>query len=753
MTQSDRGRHNPLEAIYAQVILDITSGNLDKTFQYRIPERLKGQLKPGIQVTVPLGKSNRPVKAFVLELEDTPACDPVKIKEIVDVLRDAVPVESQLIELAFWMKRQYGAAMIQCLKTVLPVAKKIRPVEKKEIARKADSDTYQAFLEGCRRKNQKARVRLLEAIPEEGVVPYELVSQKLHVTASVIRSLEQKGIIQVFVKNVDRNPFRKERQGEECLALNETQKEAVEQLLEEFYRPAEKRPCLLYGITGSGKTLVYMELIEAVRRQGKQAIVLIPEIALTYQTVMRFYNRFGDRVSFINSRLSAGERYDQFLRAKKGELDVMIGPRSAVFTPFPDLGLIIMDEEHESAYKSEITPRYHARDVAIARASMCNGMVVLGSATPSLESAYQAGQGKYRLVKMDRRAREEAVLPSVHVVDMRQEMMAGNKTMFSRVLYEKLKERLDRKEQSMLFLNRRGYSSFISCRSCGEAIRCPHCDVTLTLHRSGQLKCHYCGYTISMVKSCPSCSSPYVAGFGTGTQKVEEKLQELFPNARILRMDMDTTQGKNGHENIITAFANEEADILVGTQMIVKGHDFGKVTLVGALAADTSLYTSDFRACERTFQLLTQAAGRAGRSGLPGEMVIQTYKPENYSIQTAASQNYGAFYKEEIRYRKMMHYPPCTCMAEIIFSSPSEENAVEAAKSVASALRERLDRNTGQILGPAAADISKINDIYYYNLFLRTASREILNRELEFVNLFMEWTKCKKDVMIQFDVL
>lgn len=735
------------------MILDITSGNLDKTFQYRIPCDLRGKLRPGMQVTVPLGKSNRPVKAFVLELGDSPACEPVKIKEIIGIVQDAVPVESQLIELAFWMKRQYGAAMVQCLKTVLPVARKIRPMEKKEIRRKADEEVYEAFLEECRRKKQKARVRLLEAIPRKGAVPYELAGQKLHVTAGVIKSLEQKGIIQVQVKKVSRDPFRHQVQENSRLLLNPTQKKAVEQLMEELHSTGFRRPCLLYGITGSGKTLVYMELIEEVRRQGKQSIVLIPEIALTYQTVMRFYNRFGDRVSFINSRLSAGERYDQFLRAKRGELDVMIGPRSAVFTPFPDLGLIIMDEEHESAYKSEITPRYHARDVAIARASICGGMVVLGSATPSLESAYQAGCGRFRLVKMDKRAKEEAVLPSVHIVDMRQEMMSGNKTMFSRLLYEKLKERLDKKEQSMLFLNRRGYSNFVSCRSCGEAVRCPHCDVTLTLHRNGRLKCHYCGYTVPMVKNCPTCGSPYVAGFGTGTQKVEEKLQELFPEARILRMDTDTTQGKNGHENIIAAFANEEADILVGTQMIVKGHDFGKVTLVGALAADTSLYTSDFRACERTFQLLTQAAGRAGRSGLPGEMIIQTYKPDHYSIQTAASQNYAAFYREEIRYRKMMNYPPCSCMAEIIFSSPSEENARETAKAVASALHNRLDSGKGQVLGPSAADIGKINDIYYYNLYLRTADREQLNRELEYVNSFMEWTKCRKDVMIQFDIL
>ncbi|MDO5410159.1 MAG: primosomal protein N' [Lachnospiraceae bacterium] len=750
--QSDRGRHNQLEARYAQVILDITSGNLDKTFQYRIPDELMGKLKPGIQVLVPLGKSNRQVKAYVLELEEKPVCEPQRIKDILSLPPDAVAVESQLIRLAFWMKRQYGATMIQCLKTVLPVAKKVKPVEKKEIYRNLDSEAYETFLAECRRKKQKARVRLLEAIPKEAPVPYEIVGQKLHVTAAVIRSLEQKGVIRVQVKTVARNPFGNRKREETTLILNPVQQKAVTELLDELHKQGKKRPCLLYGITGSGKTLVYMELIEEMQKQGKQVIVLIPEIALTYQTVMRFYSRFGDRVSFINSRLSAGERYDQFLRAKNGELDIMIGPRSAVFTPFPNLGLIIIDEEHEGAYKSEMTPRYHARDVAITRASMCDGMVVLGSATPSMESSYQAAGGKFRLVQMNRRAREDAALPAVHVVDMRQELMAGNKNMFSRLLYEKLKERLERGEQSMLFLNRRGYASFISCRSCGEAIKCPHCDVTLTLHRNGQLRCHYCGYTVPMVKLCPSCGSPYVAGFGTGTQKVEEKLKELFPQARILRMDMDTTQGKNGHESIIAAFANEEADILVGTQMIVKGHDFSRVTLVGALAADTSLYTSDFRACERTFQLLTQAAGRAGRSSLPGEMVIQTYKPEHYSIQTAASQDYREFYREEITYRKMMHYPPCTCMAEIIFSSLSEANAGQVSKEAALTLREKLDSRRCQVLGPAVADIGKINDVYYYHMYLRTANREVMNQALELLNSFMEWTKCRKDVMIQFDI-
>ena len=367
-----------------------------------------------------------------------------------------------------------------------------------------------------------------------------------------------------------------------------------------------------------------MEMIARVICDGKQAIVLIPEIALTYQTVMRFYKRFGSRISILNSRMSNGERYDQMMRAKDGAIDVMIGPRSALFTPFPNLGLIVIDEEHEPTYKSEQIPRYHARETAIARAELEGASVVLGSATPSLEAFYGAGQGKYELLTLKQRSQKQA-LPTVHTVDLREELKAGNHSIISRKLQEMMKERLDKKQQVMLFINRRGYAGFIACRSCGHVMKCPHCDVSLSSHKGYKLICHYCGYEESAKDRCPKCGSKHIGGFRAGTQQIEELIRREFPEARVLRMDMDTTKEKDGHEKILETFASEEADILIGTQMIVKGHDFANVTLVGILAADLSLFAGDYQSSERTFQLLTQAAGRAGRGDRPGEVIIQTY--------------------------------------------------------------------------------------------------------------------------------
>ena len=421
--------------------------------------------------------------------------------------------------------------------------------------------------------------------------------------------------------------------------LNEEQQAAVNGILSVYPQPS-----LLFGVTGGGKTEVYMALIDAMRAQGKQTILLIPEISLTYQNLRRFYERFGNRVAVVNSRLSAGEKYDSYENARSGRIDIMIGPRSALFTPFTNLGMIIVDEEHESAYNSETSPRYRAVETAITRGRMAGAGVVLGSATPSLESYTKALSGEYALFRITRRARVGSVLPEVKICDLRKELREGNKTIFSRILAEAIKDRLEKREQVMLFLNRRGYAGFISCRSCGYVFRCPHCDVSLTSHRNGQLVCHYCGLSVPMPDRCPSCGSPYIAGFGLGTQKVETMVKKYFPSARTLRMDMDSTSRKDSHGKILSSFAKGEADILIGTQMIIKGHDFPRVTLVGILAADLSLYSDDFRAGERTFQLLTQAAGRAGRAGADGLVVIQTYSPENYAIETASHQDYEVFY-------------------------------------------------------------------------------------------------------------
>ena len=644
------------KTLYANIIIDISHEKLDRTFQYRIPEKLLDQIHPGTPVEIPFGRSNRKIRGYVVEVTEEPEFAPERIKPVSHVIREGIPIEGQLIALAAWMRENFGGTMNQALKTVLPVKQKTTEKEQRLIWLKPDPTTAKSLLGELQRKHQTARARLLEALLEQSPLPYETVTQKLNITVSVIRAMQERELIRVESIRSWRNPLDQMKKQGTVVTLNPAQQQIVTGI-ENGWRSGDERPCLIHGVTGSGKTEVYMELIKSVLREGKQAIVLIPEIALTFQTVLRFYNHFGERVSILNSRMSPGERSDQFERAKRGLLDVMIGPRSALFTPFPNLGVIIIDEEHEAAYKSETVPRYHARETAIARGMLCGAHVVLGSATPSVESYDRAQQGQYRLFEMKERVSARP-LPTVYTVDLREELRNGNRSILSDRLRKLMTDRLEKKEQIMLFLNRRGVAGFVSCRSCGEVIKCPHCDVSLNLHNDGNLVCHYCGYQQPMVKKCPSCGSSYVGGFKAGTQKIEQYVRQQFPSARVLRMDLDTTRKKGGYESILSAFSNQEADILIGTQMIVKGHDFPNVTLVGILAADLSLHISDYRAPERTFQLLTQAAGRAGRGCRQGEVVIQTYQPEHYSIVTAAAQDYKAFFQQEIFFREMLHYPP-----------------------------------------------------------------------------------------------
>ena len=518
----------------------------------------------------------------------------------------------------------------------------------------------------------------------------------------------------------------------------------------EDYDRGERGTYLVHGVTGSGKTEVYMAMIQKAVEKGKQAIVLIPEIALTYQTVMRFQRVFGERVSILNSRMSAGERYDQMELARTGQIDVMIGPRSALFTLFPDLGLIIIDEEHEPSYKSEQVPRYHARETAIYRAKLEGAIVVLGSATPSLEAYYRCRKGEYVLLELKSRVRE-GNLPHVWIADMREELKKGNRSIFSDQLRELIQDRLEKKQQTMLFINRRGYAGFISCRSCGHVVKCPHCDVSLSVHRGGRMVCHYCGYEEKAVTACPVCGSVHIGGFRAGTQQIEEMAAREFPGARILRMDADTTRNKDGHEKILEAFADGGADILVGTQMIVKGHDFPDVTLVGILAADMSLYSDDYRAGERTFQLLTQAAGRAGRGREEGEVVIQTYSPEHYSIQTAARQDYCAFYEEEMSYREMMGYPPAAELLAILMTGPDETKLILAAEYL-KGFAERLGA-AGQlaVIGPASPYVGKVNDVYRRILYLKSDKYDMLIKAKDKLEQYIEINTGFKDMRIQFD--
>lgn len=734
--------------MYADIIVDITHEKLDKIFQYRIPPRLEGELTVGMEVLVPFGKGNREMTGYVTGISDTCGYDESKVKEIRDISRTGVAIEGKLAALAAWMKEQYGGTMIQALKTVLPIKQKENPKLRKQVRLLLSEEEGRQKLEYYLEKNQKARARLMAALLDDTVLDYELVTKKLNITLSAVRALEEQGVLVLESHQIYRNPVKGEQE-KSCITFTEEQK-AVISVFWEDYRQGKRGTYLVYGVTGSGKTEVYIEMIRRVAEQGKQAIVLIPEIALTYQTVMRFYRNFGDRVSIMNSRLSAGERYDQMMRAKEGKIDVMIGPRSALFTPFPDLGLIVIDEEHEPAYKSEQVPRYHARETAQARGRMEGASLVLGSATPSMEAMYRARRGEYTLLEMKNRSGMQD-MAKVYTVDLREELKEGNRSVLSRKLQELIADRLEKKEQTMLFLNRRGYAGFISCRECGHVIKCPHCDVSLSYHRGGKMVCHYCGYEEPKSQLCPACGSRHIGEFKAGTQQIEDIVKRQFPNARVLRMDMDTTRQKDSHQKILSAFAGEEADILVGTQMIVKGHDFPNVTLVGVLAADMSLYADDYRAGERTFQLLTQAVGRAGRGSKKGEAVIQTYSPEHYGIATAAAQNYAAFYEEEIRYRQLMGYPPVENLLAVLVSCGDEPLLEKGAGYLKEyALRAGKGQNI-EIIGPASPGIEKVNDVYRKVLYLKAERYDTLIKIKNYLEQYIEVNAGFQKMRIQFD--
>mgnify|MGYP006064012377 FL=1 len=735
--------------MFADIIVDIQHEKLDKIFQYRIPERLEAELRPGMEVIVPFGKADRRTKGYVTALSETCDYDLSKVKEIEDISREGVAIEAKLIALAAWMKEHYGGTMIQALKTVLPIRQKENARVKRRVRLLLSEEKGKEKLAFYLEKNQKARARLLAALLDDPVLEYELVTKKLNITLNVIRALEEQGVIVLEEKQVYRNPVKETEQKRQEIIFTEEQQNVIGRFRQD-YREGKRYTYLLYGVTGSGKTEVYMEMIRTVVEMGKQAIVLIPEIALTYQTVMRFYRCFGDRVSIMNSRLSAGERYDQMMRAKAGEVDVMIGPRSALFTPFPDLGLIVIDEEHEPTYKSEQVPRYHARETAVKRAQMEGAGVVLGSATPSLEAMYRAKRGEYVLLEMRNRSRMQQ-MAQAEIVDLRQELREGNRSILSRRLQELMADRLERKEQIMLFLNRRGYSGFISCRECGHVVKCPHCSVSLSVHRDGRMVCHYCGYTQPKVTVCPECGSRHIGEFRAGTQQIEEIVKEMFPEARVLRMDMDTTRQKDSYEKILSAFSNEEADILVGTQMIVKGHDFPNVTLVGVLAADMSLYTDDYRSGERTFQLLTQAAGRAGRGERPGQVVIQTYSPEHYAVVTAAAQDYEAFYEEEIRYRDLMGYPPVENLMAVLVSC-GDEALLEKGCHYLKEYALRVARQTeAAVIGPASPGVDKIKDIYRRVLYIKAPEYDTLTGIKDRLEQYIDLNSGFDKMRIQFD--
>ena len=759
-----------MSELYADIIVDISHEKLDKPFQYRVPERLRDSLEIGMCVTVPFGNGGRRLKGYVIEIGEDCKFDPQRTKDILEITTKNAGVEDRLIALAGWIRKNYGSTMIQALKTVIPAKQTVKRLEHRTLQRLMNREEIISLLGESRRKKQVAKERLLRELVEQEEIPYEWVTGKLGVSAQTVRGLEKAGAVRIVSTESLRDPVRLAQENEEAHArqtrpvLSAEQRRIAEEILADF-DAGSPGTYLIHGITGSGKTEVYMQIVEEMVRRGRQAIVLIPEIALTYQTLLRFYRRFGSRVSVMNSTLSPGEKYDQCERAKNGEIDVIIGPRSALFTPFPKLGVIIMDEEHENSYKSEATPKYHARETAARLAGMCGASLVLGSATPSLEAYYRAQSGEYKLYTLKERL-TGGQLPTVYTIDLRQELKEGNRSIFSRKLQELLADRLQKGEQSILFLNRRGYAGFISCRACGHVMKCPHCDVSLSEHKGGRLICHYCGYSEPKPSVCPKCGSRYISGFKAGTQQIEEKLRELFPNVRTLRMDGDTTKTKDSYEQILSAFSNREADVLIGTQMIVKGHDFPGVTLVGVLAADLSLGANDYRAGERTFQLLTQAVGRAGRGALPGEAVIQTYQPEHYAVTYAAEQDYEGFYNEEILYRELGGYPPAAHMLAVQILAREESRGQSLAEALAECVRGKMpagrgqerkdaaqtggERDRMQIIGPAPAAIGRINDIFRFVFYVKCAKYDTLVKVKDVLEEKIQGEQLRTE-LVQFD--
>ena len=730
--------------IYAGVIVDISHEKLDKIFQYSVPEDIASVISIGNKVNIPFGAGHR--TGYVVNLSNTPEIAPDKIRPLDGIVKSSTTIDERMIKLAYWMKTNYGSTINQALKTVIPVKEKVKQVNNRTV-RLLISPREALSLSEEYRTSKRKQSEILKFLSDNPVCDYRKVTQQMGQVRQSLTALSDAGLIEIDTQRVFRNELEAAEDFRNVTSLNQEQQVVCDGIIKD-YDNNDMTPCLIKGVTGSGKTEVYMEIIQHVLSKGREVIVLIPEISLTYQTIMRFYAKFGNVVSVINSRLSKGEKYDRFELAAQGRIKIMVGPRSALFTPFNNLGAVIIDEEHESAYQSETIPRYHARETAIELARMTGAKVIMGSATPSLEAFNRCRNGIYKLYRLDNRA-GNATIPDVDVVDLRDEMKKGNRTMFSTKLKSLMQEKLDAGEQIMLFLNRRGYQGFINCRDCGNVIQCPHCDVSLTLHGRNRLVCHYCGYETVFNHICPKCGSKYIGAFKAGTEKVEEETRMIFPHASVLRMDLDTTSGKEGHRNILEKFASHEADILIGTQMIVKGHDFADVTLVGILLADMSLHCSDYRAAEITFDLLTQAAGRAGRGDRKGNVVIQTYDPEHYSIVHAAGQDYDAFYDEEMGYRELMGYPPSNHMMAVRISCADADLATKLSDELykLTSVDDRVN-----IIGPADAAVYKINDIYNRVIYYKCKDYALLIQIKDIIENYLKCNvSCYKECHVVFD--
>ncbi|WP_436938549.1 primosomal protein N' [Staphylococcus xylosus] len=794
----------------AKVIVDIPSKSVDFTFDYIIPSKLQSMVQVGMRVIVPFGP--RTIQGYVMQVTDKPDdnIDIAKLKEIKEIQDIKPELTEELIQLTEWYNNYFVTKRISMLEVMLPSAIKAKYTKvfsivdvdavPEELKVKFDKDGQYPYKEAqynddlgqivpllkqgivsemtllsqnVSKKKQRA-VSIIEGFDYDSILnslekskkQYELYAyllderhhtvllkdlEEMGFSKSSIDTLMRKGFVEKYDAIVERDPFEtRVFEQDQKQQLTYDQQEAYKSILESI-QAHRQRTYLLHGVTGSGKTEVYLQTIEEVLKSGRQAMMLVPEIALTPQMVLRFKRRFGDEVAVLHSGLSKGERYDEWQKIRDGKASVSVGARSSVFAPFKNLGMIIIDEEHESSYKQEDYPRYQARDIAQWRSQYHQCPLILGSATPSLETYARAEKGVYELLSLPNRVNQQA-LPEIEIVDMRTELSSGNRSMFSEQLRKAIQQRLDKKEQIVLFLNRRGYASFMLCRDCGHVPQCPNCDISLTYHKStDQLKCHYCGHQEAPPNKCPNCESEHIRQVGTGTQRVEELLQEAFQEARIIRMDVDTTSRKGAHEKLLDDFGAGKGDILLGTQMIAKGLDFPNITLVGVLNADTMLNLPDFRASERTYQLLTQVSGRAGRHEKEGEVIIQTYNPEHYAIKDVQANDYTAFFNKEMNYRKMGKYPPYFFLINFTIAHKEMKKVMEASKHIHKILLQHLT-DKALVLGPSPAALSRINNEYRFQILVKYKSEPALHEALKYLDDYYHDQYLKEKLSLKIDI-
>lgn len=737
----------------AEVIINSTAKKLNRTFDYNIPKELEDMVFIGSKVLVPFGRFKTLEEAHVVGIKQSSEF------EIKDIAKVETGLTDKQIELANWMAKRYFCNVSECIKLMQTPGTRTKNVnnriqEKKinVVYLKKDFDEISFDIESGKIKSDK-QIRILNFVKDNEGCTIPEIEAFTDCTRAIVNTLIKNEYLELVEKNIERNPLNSKKvDSTQNLKLTDEQEKAFNKVAETIDNNKYEQ-FLLYGVTGSGKTEVYLQLIDKAIKENKSAIVLVPEISLTPQMLDRFISRFGkEKIAVLHSKLSIGERHDEWERIKDGKAKIVIGARSAIFAPVQNLGIIIIDEEHDSSYKSEASPKYNAKEVAKKIAKEAKIPLLLGSATPDLTTFYNAKEcNKITLLELTKRA-NNSNLPKVEIVDLKQELANGNRSMLSNDLYQAIEQNLKDKLQTILFLNRRGYSTFIMCRNCGYTVKCKNCNISMTYHSyENKLKCHYCGYEEKLVKTCPECGSDKIRYFGTGTQKLEQEIHKQFSQAKTIRMDVDTVTKKNSHEEILNKFKNGEADILIGTQMVVKGHHFPKVTLVGVIAADSSLNIDDYRATERTFQILTQVAGRAGRENLPGKVIIQSYNPENFSIQNAQKQNYEEFYETEIALRKQLKYPPFCDIIIIGFNSINEEEIKKVSNLAYEIATKNLDNEEFKIFKPMPSPIDKIQNKFRWRIIIKGNMNEKANETLNEL-LKTLYAKDYKNTKITIDV-